>query len=62
MVKNESITLEGLQPHNKMVEQLTPNTEYIIQTHAIYQMTDYNANEDLVLYSSNVTKRTDGGY
>lgn len=58
--KNEPITIEGLQSCNKIVDQLRPNTEYVIQTHGVYRMTDYNANENLVLYSPTVTRRTEG--
>ena len=61
MEKNETIVLEGLQSYNKTIEELTPNTEYVIQSHAIYRMTDYNSNEDLMLYSPAIIQRTEGG-
>ena len=56
-----TITLEGLGPVNEIiVNQLIPNTEYLIQTHATYRMTGYNADEDLILYSAVVRRRTRG--
>ena len=59
--KNESIAIEGLQPYIIMtVDQLRPNTEYAIQTHATYRMTGYNANENLTLYSFVTRQRTEG--
>ena len=58
--KNVTITTEGLQPVIMTVDQLIPNTEYTIQTHAMYRMTDYNANENLTLYSSITRQRTEG--
>ena len=58
--KNQSITLEGLQPDIETVDQLIPNTEYLLQTHATYRMTGYNADENLILYSVVVRERTRG--
>lgn len=58
--KNVSIAVEGLQSTVKTVDQLRPNTEYVIQTHAIYRMTGYNANENLTLYSAITRQRTEG--
>ena len=58
--KNVSIAVESLQPTVMTVDQLRPNTEYAIQTHATYRMTGYNANENLTLYSVITEQRTEG--
>ena len=60
VMMNKSVTIEGLQSQNRTVDQLRPNTEYVIQTHATYHMTSYNANESLMLYSKIVMQKTDG--
>ena len=58
--KNVSIAVDRLQPIVMTVDQLRPNIEYAIQTHATYRMTDYNANENLTLYSAITRQRTEG--
>ena len=60
VMMNKSVTIEGLQSQNQTVDQLRPNTEYDIQMHATYLMTDYNANESLMLYSKKVMQKTGG--
>lgn len=52
--------IEGLPYYEGIVDQLEVNTNYDIQTHAVYRMTPYNGNEQLALYSSIVTQRTEG--
>ena len=60
MILDESISIEELEPHTKIINQLKPNIKYNIQTRGVYRMTNYNTNEVLTLNSDIVTQRTEG--